>query len=268
LLRTRLLPKSLLTACLLLCAPVAAFAEEGGMQRIEACSDNSYWHPYLFVEVIKPEGLFVDILKEAGKQLGARVSVRPMSWNSCLELAQKGEVDLIAGASYSAERAGFLYYPADAASGGASAYRMAQVDYVVVTMANKPFEFTGNVRQLPQPVFVPKGYSVGNNLRSDGATVDDSSAGDMATLLRMTAMDKGGSAVMMRASAELLADHPSFSGKLKVHPQPYLSKSYFAAFSSKGRMDAAQQKAVWSAIAAVRDDQVLMQKLMSKYRSY
>ncbi len=233
---------------------------------ISVCADKSYWYPFDFVQINKAEGLYVDMLNEAGKISGDRFRIRPLDWTACLEHARKGEVQMVLGASYSAERAEFLSYPADAGSTNVSAFRLTQVEYVVVNRKGNPYEFEGNILDLPKPVMVPQGYSVGADLKAGGVSeVDSTSKGDLATLLRLVTKEDG-SVVTLRSMAELLADHPSFKDKLKIQTVPFKTKSYFAAFSSSSKFPLERQQAIWDAIAQVRENKVLMDKLLSQYK--
>jgi hypothetical protein len=233
---------------------------------ISVCVDKAYWYPFTFVQINKAEGLYVDMLNEAGKISGDRFRIRPMDWTACLEQARKGEVQMVLRASYVEARAKFLSYPADADSASVSAFRLTQAEYVVVNRKDNPYEFEGNILDLPKPVMVPQGYSVGVDLKAGGLNdVDSASKGDLATLLRLVTQDDG-SVVTLRNMAELLAEHPSFKDKLKIQTVPFVSKSYFAAFSSSSNFPLERQQAIWEAIAQVRENKVLMGKLLSQYK--
>ncbi len=53
----------------------------------------------------RPAGFFIDLLEEMARKEGWRLKYRPCEWVRCLELLEKGDLDLLPDVAYSAERA-------------------------------------------------------------------------------------------------------------------------------------------------------------------
>ena len=194
-----------------------------------------------------------------------------MDWKKCLLWAKEGKVAGVLGASYKDKRAEFLEYPEDAKIAKISDQRLTQVEYVVVTPSSSQYSFEGDVKSLPLPVRVPRGYSVADDLTKDGVLdVDSSSKGDQGTFLKLIT-DNSGSVVTLGTVAERFSQHRVFKGKIKMQEHPYKSKSYFLAFSKTsnfkkkppiGKID---RERIWNAIKAVRNNNVLMDGYLEKY---
>lgn len=67
--------------------------------------------PYYFTEdVAEPRGLSLDLLKPAARQLGLRIEIVTCPFPRCLKLAERGEVDIVAGLIKTEEREGYLHF--------------------------------------------------------------------------------------------------------------------------------------------------------------
>lgn len=66
------------------------------------------WPPYVKVEQDQSTGITVDILREAARRAGLKVSFRELPWNRCLQNVRDGEFDAVLDA---AERTEFLRGP-------------------------------------------------------------------------------------------------------------------------------------------------------------
>lgn len=240
-------------------------ASQAAPEKIVVCADKGYWYPFVFTEGYEAKGLYIDMLNDAADRLDMKVSIRPMDWKKCLRKARAGKVDGIIGVSYKDKRAEYLEYPADAKTKKFSDLRLTQVEYVVVNNASSPYVFDGNVTTLPQPVRVPRGYSVADDLKNEGISdVNTKSKGDHGTLLRLIS-EKNGSVVTLATVAKHFEQHRLFKGKIKTQKRAYKSKSYFMAFSKKRPTDEASRNEIWDALTAVRTDSVLMETYMAKY---
>jgi len=231
---------------------------------INICSDKNLWYPFTFVEDRKSTGLHVDIITEALTNLGYEINFQPLPWKRCLSASEDGDFDAIATASYKDQRAEFLNYPADAATAKKSKERVMQVEYSVVTVAAEAYEFTGDVSTIPEPVRVPRGYSVGDGLKKQGVKVDDGASGDEKNIKKLLRMGKG-SVVTLPQIVDLLTQKDAYKDKLYVSKTPVKSKSYYFPFSKKSAIPSAEQAKIWTEIASVRNNANFMEKASSKY---
>ena len=231
---------------------------------INICSDKNLWYPFTFVKDGKAVGLQIDIISKALSNLEYDMNYKPLPWKRCLSSAKDGDFDAIATASYKDKRAEFLNYPGDASSSKKSAQRVMQVEYVVVTVADSGYEYAGDLKTIPTPVRVPRGYSVGDDLKKQGLKVDDGAAGDENNIKKMLRRGNG-SVVTLPAIVELLSKQDVYKGKLHVSSTPVKSKSYYLPFSKKSAISQADQEKIWSEISNVRNDLEFMGKMSAKY---
>lgn len=239
---------------------VSANGAEG--KSISICSDANYWFPYTFDENGESKGLHVDLVTNALAKLGVKAVIEPLPWKRCLFSAKKGQYDAVISASYKEGRAKYLYYPEDAALGGISKQRLTQVEYTILTLKSNAFDFDGDFSKIPEPVRVPLGYSIADDLSKKGLFVKNSTKG-IYNSLRHLAKHRTGSIVTTRDIATLVAKDKSIG--LHVSSIPIKSKSYFMAFSKKTALTDAERAGIWNNIAAVRGDAALMSTLLEPY---
>ena len=229
---------------------------------ISICSDANYWFPYTFDENGESKGLHVDLVTNALAKLGIKAVIEPLPWKRCLFAAKKGQYDAVISASYKKGRAEYLYYPEDAALGGVSTQRLTQVEYTILTLKSDAFDFDGDFSKIPEPVRVPLGYSIADDLSKKGLIVKTSTKG-IYNRLRSLVNYRTGSIVTTKEFATLVAKDKSIG--LHVSLMPIKSKSYFMAFSKKTALTDAERAGIWDVIAAVRSDEALMSTLLEPY---
>jgi len=243
-------------------ALLSASASAGGT--INICSDKNLWYPFTFVKDGKAVGLQIDIISKALSNLGYDINYKPLPWKRCISQAKDGDFDAVAVGSYKDKRAVFLNYPKDAATAKKSVQRVMQVEYVVVTLDGSGYEYAGDVKTIPTPVRVPRGYSIGDDLKKQGLTVDDGAAGDENNIKKMLRRENG-SVVTLPKIVELLSKQDAYKGKLHVSSTPVKSKSYYLPLSKKRKISKADQEKMWAEIANVRNDLDFMGKMSAKY---
>lgn len=220
----------------------------------QVCSDENYWYPFTFTKGGQVAGLHVDIISQAMRNLGHQIVFKPLPWQRCLAEAQAGHFDAVATASYKPERAEFLVYPEDA-TGKKSKWAVSQVEYVVVTPVAAGYQYGGDAKTLPPPVRIPRGYSVADEIKKQGVSVDDGAAGDEQNFAKL-ARDGKGSVVTLPEIAEKQLKNPAYAGKLAVSETPYTTKSYFLPFGKAAKVSPEDMKKVWAEIAKVRDSKL------------
>lgn len=230
---------------------------------LRICIDTNLWYPFTFVAENRAAGLHVDIVSAALERVDFTAQFTPLPWKRCLHEARLGSVDAIVTAAYREERDRFLHYPPDASDTPISRWRVTQVEYVVMNLADSPYEFTGDLRSIPPPARAPYGYSIADDLAASGIRLDlaPGDENNVRKLLR----DREGVVVTIPQMASLLLKRPEYAGKLKVSKQPIKSKSYFLAFSRQGRVAPADRVAIWEAVALVRDDEDQMDQFSQHY---
>lgn len=232
--------------------------------KITICSDSNFWYPFTFVKGDESAGLHIDIIAKALSNLGYQFEFKPLPWKRCLADAERGTVDGVATASYKYKRALYLHYPSDAATAHKSAKRVMQVEYNVVTSADNSYEFDGEIKTIPTPIRTPRGYSIADDLRNKGLTVDDSAPGDENNLRKLLRLGKG-SVIIIPEVVAALSDKEEYKGKLKVSETPLKSKSYYLAIAKVSNLSAEKREEIWAEISKVRDDAAFMAEVSAKY---
>lgn len=222
------------------------------------------WFPYAFEKNGKATGIHIDIVKEAIKKAGFDVKFVTAPWKRCLLNVKNGKSDAVIGASYKYERAKFANYPKDAKiKGKKSKWRVDQVEYVVVTMKSKKYNYKGNIGTLPQPVRAPYGYSIVNDLKKEGLKVD-TAKNDIKNFRKMF-RDNDGCVVTNPLAATQFNRKGKFKGKLYISKKPIKSKSYHIIFSKKSSLSKGDMQKIWNEIKKIRNNKRKMLKLYRKY---
>ncbi len=99
--RNRRMPGWLLISLLI----VQAF-NTGAAERVSFCFND--WPPYTEMTKNGPDGISVEIVKQAARLVGIKIRFFKMNWNDCLEKVGLGELDAVMDA---AERKEFLQGP-------------------------------------------------------------------------------------------------------------------------------------------------------------
>ncbi len=232
--------------------------------KISICSDNNFWYPFTLVKDGQSAGIHIDIIAKALDNLGYEVEFKPLPWKRCLVEAEQGGVDGVATASFKEERAAFMHYPGDAATAKKSTQRVMQVEYVVVTSADNSYEFSGDVKSIPEPVRAPRGYSIADDLKKQGVNVDDKASGDENNIKKLL-RGGDGAVVTIPEVVNVLSEKAEFKGKLKISAQPLKSKSYYLPISKASKLSAEERDKIWAEIAKVRDDAAFMADAAAKY---
>lgn len=248
--------------CLLIGSMLGAFTLQAEVFKI--CMDQRDWQPFTFKEGEAFKGMHIDIVVQALKKLGHEAQFSALPWLRCATKdGESGAVDAVMPATYQAEYAGFLSYPEDAAKPGESAWRIMQVDQALITFQSDPYIYKGDLKSLPNPLRLTVGDPLSAELEALGFK-PEATRGDINNIGKLV-RDKNGSVITSTILAESFDRDPQFKGKLNIHAVPINSKSYFLAFSKKGKVKDDLAKKIWTEIANLRDDYVYMLQLYAQY---
>ena len=230
---------------------------------ITICTDRSNWYPFTFRVKGNSAGLHVDIVTKALVQLGYQAVFTPLAWKECLEKTGTGSYDALVSGSYKAKRAQSLIYPSDAATAVKSEWRIMQVEYVLITPEAHSYKYDGDIKTLPIPVRAPLGYSIVDDLRAKGLKViTNNTTRNLKSIDRM----QKGCVITPPENAVRLIKMLGLENKLKIHPKPVKSKSYFMLFSKKTEnFSQPEIKKIWDEIVKLRDDEQFIKQLFEKY---
>lgn len=226
-------------------------------------TDQAYWHPFTYSEKGQAKGVHIDMVKKALFDLGYKVKFEPKPWKRCLMEAQKGKYDAVVSASYKPQRAAVFYFPDDADT-AQSAFRITQVEYVIVTSSKSPYVYNGDLTTLPEPIRAPLGYSIVDDLKNKGLTVFE--APDTIDCVYQLVKSNKGAFITPYQNAITIQRMVRFKGQIRINPLPVVSKSYFIVFPKKRqKLTRVQRHDIWSNISNVREDKEYMKKLFDKY---
>ncbi|ODN41794.1 substrate-binding periplasmic protein [Piscirickettsia litoralis] len=220
---------------------IMVFPLVGFSKTVKICADKNYWYPFVFTKDGQVTGLQTDIIKAALTKAGFEYSITPLPWKRCLSEMKKGKVDAAATASYKAKRAVYMNYPKDAATAKESNWRVSQVAYVVVSLAKDNYNYSGDLKTLPQPVYVPSGYSIAEDLRKLGLKVDDKAKSDLNNFKKLKRIKKG-SVVTLLQLAQAVIKSPGMEDIFVIQKDPIKSKSYYLPFSKKSSLTESEQE--------------------------
>jgi polar amino acid transport system substrate-binding protein len=242
--------------------------EMGAEKIITMCVDNNDWKPFSFISKGTATGVFIDLMKGGASKAGYKLRFKPMPWDVCIKQVQEGNLDGAVPASYKAERAAFMLYPDDAATNNDSKWAVGKADYVVlVKIGTKDgdYEYSGDVKTLPQPVFVPRSYSIADDIKKQGLQVSSNARYDEVNLYQLL-QSSGGSAVAAGVAVEAILTNKFFANKFKVSKQAFTTKTYYMPFAKTTKVPKADVQKIWDEIAVLRADSGWMRKTIAKYQ--
>jgi len=267
-----------LSMAFLLLLPAVSFA----MKPLKICVDNRYWYPFVYQESNKAKGIFIEMAKTALMKNGIKAEFVVMPIKRCINiLGPSGKVDAVIGIPYDKKLNKSLYYPTDADLPSPSQWRLMQVDFNLVTAKDNPFDFTGELTNIPQPIRIPYAYSnIIDKINQQGIEIETSKQ-DESTFYKLLRNNKG-SLITTSILTDRFDDSARFRNKFTVHPIPIASLSYFLVFFNSAmvnsamdnsdsdiinsaRVNAELRQKVWSDITALRDDYIYMLQLLSMY---
>ena len=151
----------------------SVFAAEPNSTNLKACM--VLWPPFITKAGDEIKGPDTDILKLIAERKGYTVQIQEIPWKRCLEMAEKGEVDIVYSASKNSDREAFLYYPKT---------QLHTTRYVFVTKPNVKTDWatSKDPKSLPQPIGSVLGYSVTDDLKAKQVKVDDGATTDPQNL--------------------------------------------------------------------------------------
>ena len=221
------------------------------------------WYPFTYVEASQVKGMHVDMVRKAVQDLGYVLTIKVLPSKRSLKYAKTGRVDGIISIAYSKENAAVLDFPADAATGSESKWRIMQVDHIIVTHNEAAYEFDGDIKTIPEPIRLPQGESFTPVLVDAGHLVYETRT-DIQNF-KMLARDKTGAVITTSLIAENMFSKLAFDDRLTIQAVPMLSESYHVGFSKMTALSSDEKQKIWDAVARLRDDYVYMLQLFAQY---
>ena len=235
----------------MLLAAVSATAAAKG--ELTFCYENENVRPWQYRD---GTGLNFELLDRVAARLGLRFHYLAAPWKRCLLDLKGNMVSGVLDASFKTERRENGTYPQHPANpAAADPSRALHIErYVVVRRQGGTADWNGKTfERLVNPAGAPLGYSVVDDLKHAGITVDDGAPTTFDVLQKLLRGRIDVAILLQGEVAALLADDPALTGKVEVLPRPYAEKPYYLMLSHRlAREDPELARRIWSAIAMER----------------
>ena len=240
---------------LLILIASSAFAAETKEVRF-MCDNKEHYPSYLedsdIMDWRKP-GAGVECLKMLESKLGIKVKIERAPWKRVLDAELKnGAIDGAFSVSYRKEREVLGAYPMK--DGKVDKSRCLHTDaYYFYKLKKSDFSWNGKtVSNLKGVVGTPTGYSVVEDLRKQGITVEESNSS--LTDLKKLAAGKVGAVAALELTADmLLKKHPELNKVIVKVTPPIASREYYVMLSNQFvNSNPALAEKIWNAIGEMR----------------
>ncbi len=196
-------------------------------------------------------GISIEILRMLDAEMEDVAFVfKRMPWKRCLYELQNGVVDAAFPGSFKEERTRMGVYPTLANGRTDTAKSMVDLSYYLYVLEGSPVTYDGeDIHTLEGGVVAaPLGYSINDDLRAMGVTVDES--GDtLANLLKLVRGRAAAIAVQDVTADALIMDDPRFTDVRRLEP-PLRSKPNYLLFSHQFMEEHPElAQRIWSRLA-------------------
>lgn len=175
-------------------------------------------------------GLAVELVDVAAAKLGCKIDWQRMPSKRTLWEMEKGRIDGMLLLSFSDERATYAVYPMARGTLDPS-LRLATLRYSFYVREGSLLVWSGKqINRFPEAVGVNVGYSVVQDLRRFGFTVEEAS-GTRSNLKKLLA-NRLEAYVGQDLQADLVIEEDHLTGVKKL-PIPFVAKDYYLPFSKK-----------------------------------
>lgn len=225
-------------------------ATQAQTQPLTLCMEDIDVYPWVTKD---GRGLNVVLLELLSAKYGLQVKLAAVPWKRCLGEIEAGTIAGGFSASYKDERAKYAVYPM--ANGKLDASRRMMNDgYTLYRATGSTIGWDGSkFLNLTGPVGANAGYSIVDDLKKWGATVDDGAKSSDNSMKKLIAGAVQGAA-FQTLEGEMVAAKPEYVGKVEKVSPPLVEKPLFLIFGKN--YYSKNQKFVedfWNMVAAVRE---------------
>jgi polar amino acid transport system substrate-binding protein len=221
--------------------------------------EDSEWYPFIYTINQKATGIQVEIVEHALKSITVEYSLSVLPWKRCLDYVKQGKYDSAIGASFNYERSKYMNYPLGAEESYSARKphdkRIAQSNYVVLNLKSQSYEFNGDLKSIPSPIYVPLGFSIADDLRKKGLEVDSNSKSDMANIKKLK-MHRIGSVILVYPLAKKYIETNKEGKKFKISQKPVVAKNNYMTFSKKSSVSKNLRVKIWNEIGKTREKMI------------
>lgn len=227
---------------------LCALAHAGGPLKL--CMEDRDIRPWITRD---GSGLNVVLLDRVAATLGLRIEYQRLPWKRCLDKLKANQVDGAFGASFKPERLAYGAYPGGALPDAAK--RLNFDRYILVCRRDSGVHWDGKLLGgLRGAVGTQLGYSVADDLRQRGISVDEGAPGANELMHKLLAGHVAAAAMLEGEARTLIAESPDVARAVQVLPHPLVEKPYYLLLSHAfTKAQAKRADAIWSAIERIRE---------------
>lgn len=192
-------------------------------ESVRVCTTD--WPPHTVGMGTDVSGTHTTAVIEVFRRLDMQVIIDSVPWERCWNELRKGTYQAVYSASYRDDRALTALYPSTP---------LQTLTYVAIIRKGHKRRWDGNdFATLPQPVGVPRGYSIGADLSAKGVLVDDGAINDEANFKKLLA---GGilSTVVERLVTDSIVHDLGIADQVEILPAPVgPAKNYYIVLGKR-----------------------------------
>ncbi len=227
--------------------------------------DQRNFYPFSYkTKAGQIEGIHIDIVKKALKELAYDVVITAYPRKRCYYLIKEIKADGMISVAYSSGAAVFFEFPPSAATDKRSEWRITQIDYMVATYRRNGFRYKGDHQTLPNSVRIPFGETFASDLLKEGFHIDEGGYDDRSNFRKLI-RDKDGAVIVNSVMGEKIIEELNIVDQVTIHSIPFVSESYYLAFSKQDHLSLKEKHEIWTEIVHWRNDYVFMLQVFSKY---
>lgn len=215
------------------------------------CAKDESSYPWMLKD--RP-GLNLIMMRMLESRLGLGIEIELLPWKRCLMSMQEGRVDGAFKASFSEERLKLGSYPMLGDKPDPSR-AMLEESYHLYRIKGSPVEAQqGRVRHLRGAIGAQAGFSIVDQLKAQGLTVDAVAKAPDLILTKLMRGRIGAAALQTSQGDYALATQPEMAAVIERVGPPLAVKPYYLMLSHQlQRSDPALAERIWDGIAAVRE---------------
>jgi len=185
------------------------------------------WIPYTTCEKDQVSGTQTDKIRKIASDLKYDIVISCLPWKRCLKEVKDGRYTAAFAVSFNEERAQYMYY---------SKEPLQVVDYVFVVSKSYKGKWSSskNLRDLPQPIGAPYGWSVAKMLAEEpnAPRLDTSGSDDSVNFQKLIKGRIKGIIIEANVARSLIKKHHA-ENIVKILDPPYIDKKHYHIGFSK-----------------------------------
>lgn len=211
----------------------------------------------------KNPGMGIEAIYRLEKRLNIKINIKRLPWKRCLAEMERGHVDGLFTASYKEKRKKYGRYPEVNGKVDPSR-RFTSASYALYRLKGSDVQYDGKNFHVKGKVGAPLGYSIVDDLKKKGLTVDESpnTMNDFKKMIK--GRIKAVAALEMTADYYLMVNQKLNEKIEKILPLIVEKPYYFMLSHQLYKEDKAFAEKFWDTLADIRRDPTF-QKLLKNY---